>query len=245
MAIDVTNMNAAGNGGNRLAAWDIHIVQLKSVEIEHGEKDGKPWHAMKFTFGNENGEFSQSFFCPILSEDPECTARKKFEGSQYPSPSKEENFVTAILHMSRITPPKKGADGTEKSGEQRFKEFYAKNDPIVSLQAFNKFATVVSKLFAEVIASGTELQLKLISDKNGRYARLPNYCGLRKDGTTYINPFLALATDKKLTFSQSEIKFKNQVESNASKPSSAPEDDTQDYSNSAASTISDEEYDSI
>ena len=245
MAIDVTNMNAAGNGGSRLAPWEIHIVQLKSVEVEHGEKGGNPWHAMKFTFGNENGEFSQAFFCPILSEDPQCTARRRFEGSQYDSPSKEESFITAILHMSHITPSKKGADGTEKTGEQRFKEFYAKNDPIVSLQAFNKFATVVSKLFAEVIANGTELQLKLISDKNGCYARIPNYCGIRKDGTTYVIPFLALATDKKLTFSQNEIKFKNQVASNASKPSSAPEDDTQDYSNSAASTISDEEYDSI
>lgn len=233
MAIDITGMSMNA-GGNRLAAWEIHKVKLVNVTHEDTKgKDDKVYHTMTFTFEGENGAtFPHMLFCPFKSEEPEGCARQIRPGNDYEDPSKEEVFITTInMAVNQILGP---------SWKERFDAYYpAKCDPVNGSAAFNKFCSAVEKMFKEnAIDKGAELQLKLIGDKKG-YSRVPILIGIRKDGGLfYKSTYVALATDKPLTFTADEMKAKARLaEASSAKagPSKVSDDLDENIENVAAS----------
>lgn len=205
MAINITNASGSSSF-NQLTPWQVHKVFMTEVSHESKEdKNGKPYHALKVSFGNDTGDYNQTFFCPVGAEEmKEGGKRTLSKENSYEQPSKEEQFIFQLLHVV--------AAGGE-SVENRFKAFYAKCDPTVNLTSFDKFCAAIEKLLTEVfITPKVELQLKLSGNKEG-YASIPFCVGITKKGDAFVSKqFLAPATAKVLTFSAKELATKARYE---------------------------------
>lgn len=210
MAINISNTSGSSSF-SQLAPWSIHKVFITEVSHETKEdKNGKPYHALKINFGNDNGDYSQTFFCPVGAEEmKEGGKRTLSKENSYEQPSKEEQFVLQILHVMSA-----GGEQTET----RFKNFYAKNDPTANIAAFDKFCTAIAKLVGEVfITPKVELQLKLSGNREG-YASIPFCVGITKKGEAFVSkPFLAPVDAKPLSFSVRELVTKARYEAEESK----------------------------
>lgn len=213
MAINITNMSGSSSF-SQLAPWAVHKVFITEVSHEtKDDKNGKPYHALKINFGNDNGDFPQAFFCPVGPEEmKEGGKRTLSKENSYEQPSREENFVIQLLHVI--------AAGGEQA-EARFKKFYANNDPTTSLAMFDKFCAAIAKLISETfITPKVELQLKLSGNKEG-YATIPFCVGITKKGEPFISkPFLAPVDAKPLTFSSRELATKAKYEAEENKGAS-------------------------
>lgn len=214
MAINISNVNSTSNF-SFLAPWTVHKVFLTEVSHESkNDKNGNPYHALKFTFSNDTGDFSQAFFCPVGADEmKEGSKRTMSKENNYEQPSKEEQFVLQVLHVI-------AAAGEQT--EARFRKFYGSNDPTVNLSAFDKFCAAVAKLANEAfIAPKLELQLKLNGNKEG-YATIPFCVGIKKNGEPFISkPFLAPASAKPMTFTAKEMAAKAKIEAEASSSAGA------------------------
>lgn len=232
MAINLTNAAGAGSQFNQLAPWQVHKVFITEISHESKEdKNGKPYHSVKITFGNDNGDFSQSFFCPVGAEEmKEGGKRTLSKENSYEQPSKEEMFVFQILHVC-------SAGGEEV--ENRFKTFYAKVDPTVSIEKFEHFCEQFEKFIKKsFIDTKKELQLKLHGNKEG-YATIPFCVGITKKGDAYISkPWLVPADARPLTFSAKDLAAKAKYESMDAKGATKMDDD--DFDTKARSAVKDD-----
>lgn len=218
MAVNITSPSGLSTGGNYLAPWKIHKVTLKEVSFAHGQSDkGRTYHSLTFEFVNDEGSFSAALFCPIKGENnDEGLKRKRFGDNKYDSPSEEEKFIQMVIHMGNVV-----REEGKPNGAERIYNFYVGSggrkgvDPIVDVNTFERFCKTVASLFSGVIANKTELQIKLISDKTGRYGRIPSCVGISKDGGIYLNNnFISLASAKPLTFTANELEMKERIEKN-------------------------------
>lgn len=205
MAINITNASGSSSY-SQLAPWQVHKVFMTETSHESKEdKNGKPYHALKITFSNDTGDYTQTLFCPVGTEEmKEGGKRTLSKENSYEQPSREETFIFQLLHVM--------AAGGE-SVEGRFKTFYAKCDPTANLASFDKFCLAIEKLLNEVfIMPKFELQLKLSGNKEG-YATIPFCVGITKKGDAFVSKqFLAAATARPLSFSAKDLATKARYE---------------------------------
>lgn len=217
MAVNIDKVSATSSS-SRLEAWMIHKVVLTNIEVENDkDKNGNPYHIVKFTYGNDNGDYPLATFCPVGSAEMKEGGTRKKSDKGYDMPSKEESFILTILHLFSA-----GGEATV----DRFKKYYAKVDPTKDAETFNKFCSGISKLAHEVfIDPKKELWLKLVGNKEG-YPTHPNCVSISRDGTAYISKtIVAAATDKMPSFTARELKMKEEYEANVSSGASKVDND--------------------
>lgn len=206
MDLNFGNDSYVSNRVAPLKPWEIHEVELKSVEVNsyQGKKDpSKTYDVLKITFKNENGEFPITFFAP--QEGDNVRATRKVGDHEQPAPSRLDNFIYGIGHIMAEVFPKLGKQLAGKSN--------------VTFELLGE-----SLIKAQVEAKGKKFYLKLIADNKGT-ARLPYFIGYsEKLQKFYINNNFIATTPGKLAFTAYELSRKDKVAD--AKPSTISPDTT-------------------
>ena len=189
-----------GTATNRLKAWNIYDVVLRSVSYEKGtSKNGKDWQGMKVSFSGDDGVFDKTFFCPSEGGDERLSGETN--DRKWTLPSNVEVFERTLAHLGENLSPDK---------YKKFKELEF-NLPDDFEKLVNSFKEVMTP------ALNKTTHLKLIANKQG-YADIPSFVGINsKTDEAYINNNWV---GKNVTFSDREIKNMNKARE--AKPTDAP-----------------------
>lgn len=149
----------------KLKAWQIHDVEFKGIEFSKfkGRKDpNAEYQALKVKFGNEDGTFEETKFCPKDGDE----VRPENNGRQSPSPL--ENFQFFIAQLG------------EQLAPERYEKFKGRRYQLP--QDFEKMVNDLGAVLKPAV--GKTYKLKLIANKKGEPV-LPYYVNLSKEGKAY------------------------------------------------------------
>ncbi len=192
--------NVKGTAVNRLKAWNIYDVVLRSIDYVSGTSaKGTDWQGMKVVFSGDQGIFEHTFFCP--NENGFERVSGETNGRKWVLPSSAEVFSCVLAHL----------------GETLSKDKYTKFQGIeFNLpEDFEKLINTFKEVMAPAINKTTSL--KLVANNKG-YADIPNFVGINSntDRPVINNNWIG----KNVTFSDYEIKKMH--EAKEAKPSEAP-----------------------
>lgn len=186
MNFNFGNTPAVSNQGanSQLAANTIHTVKFDGVEaVTITKKDGSAtFDVLKIKFSNESGKFEHTIFEP----KPEDAVRKE-NNYGYENPSNLEEMMFLLRHLIAAVAPKVNEQIEKKGG--------------IAVESWEKLRNFM--VVNTVKAIGTETQIKLLADKEGR-PRFPGFVlGMSKKNETYARTNFIGA---KLTFTANELK---------------------------------------
>lgn len=189
--IGTTEIASQSTGGNRLPGGAIHTVQFDGAEAATIEKNDKSatFDVVRLKFKNEDGTFEHVLFEP--KEGDEVRQDNSF-GSK--NPSNLENLIFTVKHLFAAVAPNVAKQIEDKglaiegwNGANGLRQFIVKNTDKVK---------------------GTEVQIKLVKDKNGN-AVFPSFpLGMSREGNVYPRTnFIG----KGLSFTAKEIERMNNI----------------------------------
>ena len=165
--INNSNTAAASNVKKGLEGNQIHKVLFKGCEsVDINGKEGRTFKVIKIKFENEHGIFEDTVFEPVEDDF------KRTQSAQgYEQPSGFEYLISKLRHLIAAVNP--DLDKKIEAGETS-----------LSAPNWDAFRTLVVK--ATNKGKDTEVEIKLLKNKNG-YAVFPRFfLGLSKEGNIYI-----------------------------------------------------------
>ena len=165
--------SAVRNTRRPLAAWNIYKVKFTGAEVVtfKGKKDpNAEYKALRISFENEDGYFTESLFFPKEGDD----VRRSYEsnGGKVQMPSNLESTMAIIKQTLQVLCPK-GFEAVQKAS--------------VKFKSFDDVANAAVKVLDKV--KGTETNIKLTGRvRDGKLvAQLPRIIGINKEGEAFIS----------------------------------------------------------
>ena len=150
----------------------INDVRLSEITTKTGEKNGKKWESLIFTFvDNDNSSTQARFFVPLEERDTVRYTGDDKNGKYFEIPSTAEELMFAVRHIIDALNPQAGIDY-----DQNPKDF----------DSFDEFLNYwKEKAFNKAIEDKKMTQIKIIPEKdNLKYYGIPkNWLSIPKDSS--------------------------------------------------------------